>query len=187
MIRSFTAALQKGMDYVQSHSPEEIAAVIQPQFEENDLETLAAIIARYDEQDTWKEDLIFEEDSFTLLQNILEEGGELERRVPYEDLVNTAFAKEAKELEKNALSSAFRRPARQTRGPPESSRRPLRRKFCKNKSKKSLPRAGLSVIILSARGIGAVGSAPHWQCGGHGFESRMLHFISPVHWFADYS
>ena len=25
------------------------------------------------------------------------------------------------------------------------------------------------------RGIGAVGSAPHWQCGGHGFESRMLH------------
>ena len=97
VIRSFTAALQKGMDYVQSHSPEEIAAVIQPQFEENDPETLAAIIARYDEQDTWKEDLIFEEDSFTLLQNILEEGGELERRVPYEDLVNTAFAKEAKE------------------------------------------------------------------------------------------
>ncbi len=97
VIRSFTAALQKGMDYVQSHSPEEIAAVIQPQFEENDPETLAAIIARYDEQDTWKEDLIFEEDSFTLLQNILEEAGELERRVPYEDLVNTAFAKEAKE------------------------------------------------------------------------------------------
>ena len=26
-------------------------------------------------------------------------------------------------------------------------------------------------------GIGAVGSAPHWQCGGHGFESRMLHHV----------
>ena len=25
------------------------------------------------------------------------------------------------------------------------------------------------------RGISAAGSAPHWQCGGHGFESRMLH------------
>ena len=24
-------------------------------------------------------------------------------------------------------------------------------------------------------GISAVGSAPHWQCGGHGFKSRMLH------------
>ena len=28
------------------------------------------------------------------------------------------------------------------------------------------------------RGISAVGSAPHWQCGGHGFESRMLHALS---------
>ncbi len=25
------------------------------------------------------------------------------------------------------------------------------------------------------RGISAVGSARHWQCRGHGFESRMLH------------
>ena len=27
------------------------------------------------------------------------------------------------------------------------------------------------------RGISAVGSAQHWQCWGHGFESRMLHHI----------
>ena len=27
-------------------------------------------------------------------------------------------------------------------------------------------------------GISAVGSAPHWQCGGHGFKSRMLHLLS---------
>ena len=26
-------------------------------------------------------------------------------------------------------------------------------------------------------GISAVGSAPHWQCGGHGFKSRILHFF----------
>ena len=25
------------------------------------------------------------------------------------------------------------------------------------------------------RGISAVGSAPHWQCGGQGFESPILH------------
>lgn len=25
------------------------------------------------------------------------------------------------------------------------------------------------------RGISAVGSAPHWQCGGQGFKSPMLH------------
>ncbi len=31
-------------------------------------------------------------------------------------------------------------------------------------------------VIILVRGISAVGSAPHWQCGGHGFKSRMLHF-----------
>ncbi len=94
-IQSFTNALQKGMDYVASHSPEEIAKVIQPQFEETDIETLTTIVTRYYEQDTWKTNLIFEEDAFTLLQNILEEGGELPARVPYEDLVNTQFAQNA--------------------------------------------------------------------------------------------
>ena len=95
VIQAFTNALQKGMDYVNSHSPEEIATIIQPQFEETDRETLVTIITRYYEQDTWKENLIFEEDAFTLLQNILEEAGELDARVPYENLVNTEFATKA--------------------------------------------------------------------------------------------
>lgn len=95
VIQSFTNALQKGMDYVQSHSPEEIAKVIAPQFEETDLQTLTTIVGRYYNQDTWKENLIFEEDAFTLLQNILEESKVLKERVPYENLVTTAFAKEA--------------------------------------------------------------------------------------------
>ena len=95
VIQSFTNALQKGMDYVSSHPPEEIAASIQPQFEETDLETLTTIVTRYYDQDTWKEDLIFEEASFDLLTNILTEAGELSQEVPYEDLVNTEFAREA--------------------------------------------------------------------------------------------
>lgn len=95
VLQAFTGALQKGMDYVNSHSAEEIAKTIQPQFKETDLATLTVIVKRYQEQQTWKENLIFEEDSFTLLQNILEEAGELSERVPYDILVNTDFAKEA--------------------------------------------------------------------------------------------
>ena len=96
VIQSFTNALQKGMDYVNSHSPQEIAKVIAPRFKETDADTLTTIVARYPDQDTWKDNLIFEEDAFTLLQNILEEAGELPERVPYEELVTTDFAKEAK-------------------------------------------------------------------------------------------
>lgn len=95
VVQSFTNALQKGMDYIGSHTPEEIAGVIAPQFEETPVETITAIVTRYYEQNTWKENLVFEEDAFTLLQNILEEAGELPARVPYEELVNTDFAEEA--------------------------------------------------------------------------------------------
>ena len=95
IIQSFTNALQKGMDYVQSHSPEEIAQVISPQFPETDMDTLTTIVKRYYEQDTWKENLVFEKDSFELLQDILESAGELEKRVDYEQLVTTEFANAA--------------------------------------------------------------------------------------------
>ena len=95
IIQSFTNALQKGMDYVNSHSPEEIAAVIQPQFAETDLEQITTIVKRYHEQDTWKENLIFEEDAFNLLQDILMEAGELDAKVPYDTLVVKSFAETA--------------------------------------------------------------------------------------------
>lgn len=91
-LQRFTNALQKGMNYVASHSAEEIASVIQPQFKETDLATITTIVSRYKDQDTWKTDLIFEQDSFELLENILMEAGELENYVPYEDLVDNTFS-----------------------------------------------------------------------------------------------
>ena len=95
IIQKFTDALQKGMDYVQNHTPEEIAEVIAPQFKETDLETITAIVKRYYDQDTWKENLIFEKDSFELLQDILEDAGELTDRTAYENLVQTEYAQKA--------------------------------------------------------------------------------------------
>lgn len=95
IIQGFTNALQKGMDYVHAHTPAEIAQVIKPQFDDTDMETLTAIVKRYQEQDTWKDSLIFEKDSFLLLSDILESAGELSEKVPYEQLVTTDFAKKA--------------------------------------------------------------------------------------------
>ena len=80
------------MDYVNSHSAEEIAEVIQSQFKETDLDTLTTIVKRYHDQETWKDNLVFEEKSFDLLQDILESSGELDERTPYSDLVTTKFA-----------------------------------------------------------------------------------------------
>ena len=93
LIQHFTNALQAGMDYVNSHTPEEIAVAIAPQFPENDVATLTTIVSRYSEQDTWKDNLVFEKDSFELLQDILESAGELAERTEYTDLVTTEYAK----------------------------------------------------------------------------------------------
>ncbi|WP_312428625.1 ABC transporter substrate-binding protein [Lacrimispora sp.] len=94
-IQKFTNAIQRGLEYVNSHSSEEIAKVIQPQFKETDVATIAAIIERYKAQDTWKKDTIFAKDSFELLENILEESGQLKERVPYEELVTTVYSEKA--------------------------------------------------------------------------------------------
>ncbi|MBQ9990620.1 MAG: ABC transporter substrate-binding protein [Lachnospiraceae bacterium] len=92
VIEAFTRGLQKGMDYVNVHTAEEIATAIKPQFEEMDEATLATIIGRYQNQDTWKTDLVFSQEAFELLMDILMDAGVIEERAAYEDLVNTEFA-----------------------------------------------------------------------------------------------
>ena len=96
LVQKFTNAIQRGIDYVNSHTSEEIARTIAPQFQETPVEKIALIVERYKAQDTWKEDTVFEQESFDLLQNILEEAGELDERVPYADLVTTEFSEKAK-------------------------------------------------------------------------------------------
>ena len=96
IVQGFVNALQKGMDYVNSHSAEEIAKIIKPQFKDNDLDTITTIVKRYIDQDTWKDNLVFEKESFELLQDILDSAGELKARVDYSNLVVTDYAENAK-------------------------------------------------------------------------------------------
>ncbi|MBO5373231.1 MAG: ABC transporter substrate-binding protein [Lachnospiraceae bacterium] len=95
IIQAFVDALQKGMLYINEHTSEEIASAIADQFPDTDEETIATIVARYQEQDTWKNDVIFSEDAYTLLLDILDESGQLTDRPEYSALVNTEFATKA--------------------------------------------------------------------------------------------
>lgn len=95
VIQGFVNALQSGMEYCDTHSAEEIAKVISPQFDESDIDTLTTIVSRYQDQDTWKDNLIFEEDGFNLLLDILQESGVITERPNYQDLVITDYATDA--------------------------------------------------------------------------------------------
>lgn len=93
VIKGFTAALKQGMEYVYSHTAEETAAVITPQFPDTEKATMATIIKRYADQDTWKNDLVFEEDAFELLLDILSEAGQLSKRPEYTELVTVQYVR----------------------------------------------------------------------------------------------
>jgi len=91
-VEAFTRAIYRGQQWVDSHTSAEIAEVVLPQFPESDAETLATIIERYKAQDTWKTDPNIDPAGFELIQNIMEQGGELDARVDYDALVTTEFA-----------------------------------------------------------------------------------------------
>ena len=93
VIEAFTRAIYRGQQWVETHTSAEIAEVILPQFTESDVETLTTIIERYKAQDTWKTDPVFSEEGFALIQDIMEQGGELNSRVPFDNLVRNEFAK----------------------------------------------------------------------------------------------
>jgi NitT/TauT family transport system substrate-binding protein len=95
VIQKFTNAICKGQMWVDSHTPEEIAEVIQPSFPDSDLETLTTVAKRYKDTDAWSKDPVLNKDSLQLLQEVMSLAGELEKEAPYEKIVTTEFAEEA--------------------------------------------------------------------------------------------
>ena len=100
IIQKFTNAVYRGQLWTENHTSGEIAEVIQSYFPENDVETLAGIIERYKSQDTWRATPVYSEEDFELFEDIMEEGGELTRRVAFDELIDNSFAQKAVETEK---------------------------------------------------------------------------------------
>ena len=100
IIQKFTNAVYRGQLWTENHTSGEIAEVIQSYFPENDVETLAGIIERYKSQDTWRATPVYSEEDFELFEDIMEEGGELTRRVAFDELIDNSFAQKAVETVK---------------------------------------------------------------------------------------
>lgn len=92
-VEKFTRALKKAQDWVQKQSAGETAKVIQPFFEDTDLETIEMVVDRYKSQGSIATDPILEEEEWNNLQDIMDEAGELPERIDYKKLVNTEIAK----------------------------------------------------------------------------------------------
>ena len=94
IVQAFTDAMHRAMEWTAQNSPADIAAVITPFFPHSSLEDLTFIVNRYQSQDSWQVDPIVNYAGFYLLQDIMEHGGELARRVPFGTLVDNRFAED---------------------------------------------------------------------------------------------
>ena len=89
IIEKFTIAIQKGLDFVNNSSDEEVAKSITSFFPDTSFNDLVGVIKRYREIDAWPKTTTFSEKSFIHLQEIMQAAGELDNTVNYKDLIYT--------------------------------------------------------------------------------------------------
>ena len=86
-IKRFTKAIQKGLDFVHNNDSKTIAAIIQPEFPDTNLEDLIIAIEQYKKTDTWPKTTNFTEESFDHMQDIMINAKQLDKKVNYNDLI----------------------------------------------------------------------------------------------------
>ena len=93
IIKGFTNAIQKGLDYVHTHTNKEIAEVIKNYFPDTNIKDLEKIIKRYKDIDSWNKTTYINKKDFKHIEEIVKNAGKLDKEVPYSKLVLTKYSK----------------------------------------------------------------------------------------------
>lgn len=96
VIQSFTNAINKGLKWVKEHSAEEIADAISEYFPDTDRALLVKVVQNYIDIDPWNTTPVVSEKGFDLLQTIMEQAGQLDKRANFSDVVDNSFAEKVK-------------------------------------------------------------------------------------------
>ena len=91
LLRGFTRAIAKGLEFVLNNDSETTAKVILPQFPDSALNDIITIIDNYKEYDSWLNNPYISEESFNNLQDILIDNNLLEDYVPYSNLIHNLY------------------------------------------------------------------------------------------------
>ena len=86
IIKKFDKAIQRGLDFVHSHTDIEVAKAVLNQFPDTSLNILESAIKRYRDNDTWPINTNFSKESFDHLQDIMIDYGQIKDKVNYNDL-----------------------------------------------------------------------------------------------------
>lgn len=92
VIQSFTNAIQKGLDWTNQHSADEVAEAIAPYFKDLPLATIKTVIAEYKKAGVWPKDVAISRDGMKRMTDLMVDGGVIKESVAYEKVVNPGFA-----------------------------------------------------------------------------------------------
>lgn len=93
-VKSFLKGLKKAHEFIAESTDLQVAESIVKQFPSTTIQSLEASIKSYRSIDAWKTNLQATESSFTRLQNIMKNAGELDAESPFNKIVNNTLAKE---------------------------------------------------------------------------------------------
>ena len=93
IIEGFTKAIQKGLDYVFTHTDKEVAEVITSYFPDTSMNDLTEVIKRYRDADSWYRTTYITEEGFDRVQDIMDNSDKLEKKAPYDKLINNEYNK----------------------------------------------------------------------------------------------
>ena len=88
IIEGFTKAIQKGLDYTFNHTDKELAEIITDYFPDTSKNDLTETIKRYRDADSWYSTTYITEEGFNRVQDIMEISDKLDKKAPYDKLVN---------------------------------------------------------------------------------------------------
>ena len=92
-LEKFMKALKKAYEFMNTHTEYEVAEAIVKQFPSTTINSIETSIKSYKNIDAWKTNLQATEDSFTRLQDVMQNANELSNRVPFNDIVDNSIAK----------------------------------------------------------------------------------------------
>ena len=92
IVEKFTKAIYKGEQWTKNHTSKEVAEKIQQFVPDTTVESLEKSVQKYKNIDAWKENPILKQEAFDKLQLIMTEAGELQKKAPYDKIINNAFA-----------------------------------------------------------------------------------------------
>lgn len=87
VIEKFDKAINKGLEFVHNNSSDKIAKAIEKQFPDTSYNDLKNSVESYKQNDTWVKNTKVEKKDFLHMEDIVIKAGQIDKKVPFKDLV----------------------------------------------------------------------------------------------------